>query len=94
MSTQYGPPELLSDLVEMLEQRWIGVDAMLTMYEKINLEGIEHKIAFFRELRHMVSLIPIEIFSDDEQRQNMINAAQEALDRSIEEEEEWLDGLD
>ncbi|MEF1300095.1 TyeA family type III secretion system gatekeeper subunit, partial [Vibrio parahaemolyticus] len=39
---------------------------------------------------------PVDVFADDEQRQNLIQAAQKALDEAIdlEEEEAWDDELD
>ncbi|MHA5863251.1 Acr1 family type III secretion system gatekeeper subunit Pcr1, partial [Pseudomonas aeruginosa] len=33
-------------------------------------------------------LLPVEVFGDDEQRQNLLNACQMALDLAIEREEE------
>lgn len=45
----------------------------------------------FREFHKLVRAIPIDVFADDEQRQNLIQAVQKALDEAIdiEEEEAW-----
>ncbi|HHX6243926.1 TPA: Acr1 family type III secretion system gatekeeper subunit Pcr1, partial [Pseudomonas aeruginosa] len=48
---------------------------------------------FFRELKRLYRLLPVEVFGDDEQRQNLLNACQMALDLAIEREEEQQHGL-
>ncbi|NRB24678.1 TyeA family type III secretion system gatekeeper subunit [Shewanella sp.] len=90
----YKITDFLSDLIYLVELRWVGADQILGLADKVGLVDISQKISFFRELKKLIRLIPQEIFADEEQRQNMINAAQQAQDRAIEEEEDMLDGLD
>lgn len=89
----YKTTDFLSDLIQLVELRWVGADQIWALADKADLIDIEQKIAFFREVKKLIRLIPPEVFSDEEQRQNMINAVQQAQDRAIEEEEEMLDGL-
>ena len=62
----------------------------------MELASTERKISFFRELHKLIRHIPIDVFNDEEQRQNLIQAVQKALDEAIdlEEEEMWDDELD
>lgn len=90
----YKTTDFLLDLIELVELRWVGVDQIWVLADKAELVNIAQKIGFFREMKKLVRLIPQEIFADEEQRQNMINACQQAQDRAIEEEEDMLDGLD
>lgn len=90
----YKITDFLTDLIYLVEQRWVGSDQIWGLADKAGLIDISQKISFFRELKKLIRLIPQEIFADEEQRQNMINAAQQAQDRAIEEEEDMFDGLD
>ncbi|NRD71754.1 TyeA family type III secretion system gatekeeper subunit [Shewanella sp. VB17] len=90
----YKTTDFLLDLIQLVELRWVGADQIWGLADKANVVDIEQKIAFFREVKKLIRLIPPEIFADEEQRQNMINASQHAQDRAIEEEEDMLDGLD
>lgn len=89
----YKTTDFLLDLIQLVELRWVGADQIWQLAVNANLTDIEQKIAFFREVKKLIRLIPAEIFADEEQRQNMINAAQQAQDRAIEEEEDMFDGL-
>ncbi|MGU3841526.1 TyeA family type III secretion system gatekeeper subunit, partial [Vibrio diabolicus] len=62
----------------------------------MELTAVQQKIDFFREFHKLVRAIPIDVFADEEQRQNLIQAVQKALDEAIdiEEEEAWEDELD
>ena len=74
----------------------MGSEEIWNLANAMELESTERKISFFRELHKLVRHIPIDVFNDEEQRQNLIQAVQKALDEAIdlEEEEMWDDELD
>ncbi|ENQ8700926.1 TyeA family type III secretion system gatekeeper subunit [Vibrio harveyi] len=92
----YQVTDLMSDVIALVEQRWVGSEEIWNLANAMELESTERKISFFRELHKLVRHIPIDVFNDEEQRQNLIQAVQKALDEVIdlEEEEMWDDELD
>ncbi|MCC4224261.1 TyeA family type III secretion system gatekeeper subunit [Vibrio campbellii] len=92
----YQVTDLMSDVIALVEQRWVGSAEIWNLVNAMELSSTERKISFFRELHKLIRHIPIDVFNDEEQRQNLIQAVQKALDEAIdlEEEEMWDDELD
>ncbi|KAB0470333.1 TyeA family type III secretion system gatekeeper subunit [Vibrio sp. IB15] len=92
----YQVTDLMSDVIALVEQRWVGSVEIWNLVNAMELASTERKISFFRELHKLIRHIPIDVFNDEEQRQNLIQAVQKALDEAIdlEEEEMWDDELD
>ena len=92
----YQVTDLMSDVIALVEQRWVGSTEIWNLVNAMELSSTERKISFFRELHKLIRHIPIDVFNDEEQRQNLIKAVQKALDEAIdlEEEEMWDDELD
>ena len=92
----YQVSNLMADVIALVEQRWVSSDEIWKVANAMELTAVEQKIDFFRELHKLVRAIPIDVFADEEQRQNLIQAVQKALDEAIdiEEEEAWEDELD
>ncbi|MDG2738344.1 TyeA family type III secretion system gatekeeper subunit [Vibrio parahaemolyticus] len=92
----YQVSNLMADVIALVEQRWVSSDEIWKVANAMELTAVEQKIDFFREFHKLVRAIPIDVFADDEQRQNLIQAVQKALDEAIdlEEEEAWDDELD
>ncbi|APX06703.1 MULTISPECIES: TyeA family type III secretion system gatekeeper subunit [Vibrio] len=92
----YQVTDLMSDVIALVEQRWVGSAEIWNLVNAMELASTERKISFFRELHKLIRHIPIDVFNDEEQRQNLIQAVQKALDEAIdlEEEEMWDDELD
>ncbi|UTZ21351.1 TyeA family type III secretion system gatekeeper subunit [Vibrio campbellii] len=92
----YQVTDLMSDVIALVEQRWVGSTEIWNLLNAMELASTERKISFFRELHKLIRHIPIDVFNDEEQRQNLIQAVQKALDEAIdlEEEEMWDDELD
>ena len=92
----YQVTDLMSDVIALVEQRWVGSAEIWNLVNAMALASTERKISFFRELHKLIRHIPIDVFNDEEQRQNLIQAVQKALDEAIdlEEEEMWDDELD
>ncbi|HCZ9550047.1 TPA: TyeA family type III secretion system gatekeeper subunit [Vibrio alginolyticus] len=92
----YQVSNLMVDVIALVEQRWVSSDEIWKVANAMELTAVEQKIDFFREFHKLVRAIPIDVFADEEQRQNLIQAVQKALDEAIdiEEEEAWEDELD
>ncbi|EGQ8017893.1 TyeA family type III secretion system gatekeeper subunit [Vibrio alginolyticus] len=92
----YQVSNLMADVIALVEQRWVSSDEIWKVVNAMELTAVEQKIDFFREFHKLVRAIPIDVFADEEQRQNLIQAVQKALDEAIdiEEEEAWEDELD
>ena len=92
----YQVTDLMSDVIALVEQRWVGSAEIWNLVHAMELASTDRKISFFRELHKLIRHIPIDVFNDEEQRQNLIQAVQKALDEAIdlEEEEMWDDELD
>ncbi|NMS01936.1 TyeA family type III secretion system gatekeeper subunit, partial [Vibrio parahaemolyticus] len=89
----YQVSNLMADVIALVEQRWVSSDEIWKVANAMELTAVEQKIDFFREFHKLVRAIPIDVFADEEQRQNLIQAVQKALDEAIdiEEEEAWED---
>ncbi|AVF95098.1 TyeA family type III secretion system gatekeeper subunit [Vibrio diabolicus] len=92
----YQVSNLMADVIALVEQRWVSSDEIWKVANAMELTAVQQKIDFFREFHKLVRAIPIDVFADAEQRQNLIQAVQKALDEAIdiEEEEAWEDELD
>ncbi|MBS9436602.1 TyeA family type III secretion system gatekeeper subunit [Photorhabdus noenieputensis] len=86
----YGPSDLMGDVVSLVEKRWANVRDIEMLGHALGLQDSQTQIHFYRELKRLIRLIPVEVFSDEEQRQNLLNACQLALDTAIEREEDEL----
>lgn len=86
----YGPSELMTDLITLIDKRWANVHDVQRLLDQLPLKDISAQIAFFREIKRLVRLLPVDIFADAEQRQNLLTACQMALDQAIEREEDGL----
>ncbi|MCT8343306.1 MULTISPECIES: TyeA family type III secretion system gatekeeper subunit [Photorhabdus] len=86
----YGPSDLMGDVVSLVEKRWANVRDVEILGHTLGLQDSQTQIHFYRELKRVIRLIPVEVFSDEEQRQNLLNACQLALDTAIEREEDEL----
>ena len=89
----YKETDLMLDIIELIELRWVTVDKITQLTNKAKLSNIEQKIAFLRELKRLIRLFPTDVFNDLEQRQNLISAVQEAQDMAIDEEEDEINGM-
>ncbi|MFH4357370.1 TyeA family type III secretion system gatekeeper subunit [Vibrio diabolicus] len=92
----YQVSNLMADVIALVEQRWVSSDEIWKVANAMELTAVQQEIDFFREFHKLVRAIPIDVFADEEQRQNLIQAVQKALDEAIdiEEEEAWEDELD
>ncbi len=83
----YGPFELMVDVIALTDKRWATVRDVQMLLTHIPLKNTCVQITFFSEIKRLMRLLPIDVFADAEQRQNLLTACQMALDEAIEAEE-------
>ncbi|MGK8176853.1 TyeA family type III secretion system gatekeeper subunit [Aeromonas dhakensis] len=88
----YGPSDLMGDLIALVEKRWATVRDVEQVGAAIELDEVQTQVLLYQELKRLVRLLPVELFSEEEQRQNLLQCCQGALDNAIEREEDELSG--
>ncbi len=88
--------ELMADIIALIEQHWVDSEAICTIADSMDLAVSELRIRFLHQLHNLIRQIPVDVFNDAEQRQNLLRAVQTALNDAIDQEEEqaWQDELD
>ena len=84
--------DVVMEVLPLREKRWIDSNKILSLADRLDLDDIEAKIYFLRELTAIVRRVSMKIYKDPEERIRLIEAVQEALDAAIEEEQELLEG--
>lgn len=85
---QLRPVELLKDLVDVTNEKWVTSTRFTGMADKQQVVGVAPQIFFQTTLKGVLRDIPPKVFPDADTRQSILNAQQEALDRAIDKEEE------
>lgn len=88
----YGPSDLMGDLIALVEKRWASVRDVEQISALLALESSHEQVRLYQELKRLIRLLPVELFSEEEQRQNLLQCCQGALDSAIEREEDELSG--
>ncbi|HCT2506138.1 MULTISPECIES: TyeA family type III secretion system gatekeeper subunit [Aeromonas] len=88
----YGPSDLMGDLIALVEKRWATVRDVEQVGAALELDEVQTQVLLYQELKRLVRLLPVELFSEEEQRQNLLQCCQGALDNAIEREEDELSG--
>ncbi len=88
----YGPSDLMGDLIALVEKRWATVRDVEQVGAALELAEVQTQVLLYQELKRLVRLLPVELFSEEEQRQNLLQCCQGALDNAIEREEDELSG--
>lgn len=86
----YGPSDLMGDLIALIEKRWASVHDVQAVADTLGLTQASQRIHFYREIKRLIRLTPVEVFVDEEQRENLLGVCQHALDSAIEQEEDEL----
>lgn len=79
---------LMSDILQLKGARFVDGSKITSIAHKLGVHEIEAKIYFLRELHGIVRKLPLKVFAEDQDRQRLIGAVQDALDRAIDEEDE------
>ncbi len=83
-----SPSQLMKELVAISADRWVSASRFTNLPSSYGVRDITLKVIFTKAIIHILKEIPTQIFESLETRNNIINAAQEALENFIIEEEE------
>jgi len=89
----YGPSDLVSDLLALIDKRWAGEQDILRLLAVLPLAPGGQRIHCLRELQRIFRLLPLQVFSDETQREHLLMVCQLTMDRLIEDEEASLRGV-
>ena len=82
---------LMKEVLPLKDQRFVDSSKITAIANRLNIRDDEAKIYFLRELHTIVRKLPLKIYNDDQSRQRLLTAIQEAMDNAIDEEEEGLE---
>jgi type III secretion protein W len=94
LNTAYGIPllqasALTSDLAGLSSERWVDATRFDHLARQHQCDAnASCQVAFMKGVRQAFTQLPLQIFSSPESRQSILDAAQLALDRAIDLEEE------
>ncbi len=84
--------ELMKDLVAITGEKWINASRFTAIADRFGILNTQNRIIFLTGVKGLISDIPVQVFPDMDARQAILHAAQEALDRAIEQEDEEQEG--
>ena len=82
----------MREILPLKDQRFVDGGKIRSIVETLRLPDIEQKIYFLRELHTIVRKLPLKIFTEEKDRLQLVSAIQDALDVTIDEEEDELEG--
>lgn len=82
-----SPVALMRGLVDVSAEKWVSAQRFTGLSHSCGAAAPEPQIHFLTGVKALLREMPVRIFVDGEQRQMVINAAQDALDKAIDLEE-------
>ncbi len=79
---------LLRELVDITSEKWVSHLRFSALADRWKLTDIKTRIIFLTGVKSLLREMPTKVFIDLDTRQSILDAAQEALDQAIEQEEE------
>lgn len=79
---------LMRGLVDLSADKWASPQRFTSLAERGGARDAEPQVHFLTGIKKLLGDMPERVFASSEQRQSVINAAQEALDAAIDREEE------
>lgn len=73
------PDVLMKRVIGLTGERWITSDRIASLGRDMGVHEIEASIGFLSRLRGILREMPLKVFNDQETRDRLLNAAQEAL---------------
>lgn len=86
--------DLLGDVVALREVNYLGMMHIENIARKAKAPDIEREVLFLQDMMGMLRNFPVKIFDDEQGFQKVMDVAQQALDKAIEREDEYLAGLE
>jgi len=88
----YGPSDLVSDLLALIDKRWITEQDILRLLAALPLAPGAQRVHCLRELQRIFRLLPLQVFSEVAQREHLLAICQLTMDQLIDDEEASLRG--
>ena len=82
--------ELLGDIVDLRTKRFLGSMQIESILAKAGAPDIEREVLFLQELLTTTRNFPTALFDDEQGRMKVLDAVQEAVDKAVEREDEYL----
>jgi type III secretion protein W len=82
------PLALMKEMVAMTGEKWVGAARFSGLATSFGISGVAAQIAFLGGTQQLMREMPVQVFTDGDTRRSILDAAQEALDRAIDLEEE------
>nr|WP_276554611.1 TyeA family type III secretion system gatekeeper subunit [Pseudomonas peradeniyensis] len=89
----YGPSDLVSDLLALIDKRWVTEQDILRLLTALPLAPGAQRVHCLRELRRIFRLLPLQVFREEAQREHLLAVCQLTMDLVIDEEEVSLRGV-
>ncbi len=86
--------ELLKSIIGFKDIRFLGGMHIDPVLQKAHAPDIEHEVLFLQELMNTSRSFPPALFDGDQGRMKVLDAVQEAVDKAIEREDEYLASLE
>ncbi len=87
------PMELLGDMVNLRNENFLGAMHIDRIAAKAKAPDIERQVLFLQELLNMTRNLPVRLFDGEQGRMKVLDAVQEAVDNTIQREDEYLANL-
>lgn len=85
---------LLNSVIDLREVRYLGIMHIEDIAKKAKAPDIEKEVLFLQDFMGMMRNFPAKLFDDEQGFQKVMDVAQQALDKAIEREDEYLAGLE
>ena len=85
---KFEPVELMKDLVAITGEKWVSEVRFTRWADRLEVTNVQKRIAFLTKLKALMVLMPPNVFPDADARYAVLQAAQEAMDKAIELEDE------
>ena len=82
--------DLLGSIVDLREKRFLGAGQIEDILARAKAPDIEREVLFLQELLKTTRDFPTALFDDEQGRMKVLDAVQEAVDRAVEREDEYL----
>lgn len=80
--------DLLKEVLDLQQNKWLRPEQISPLPTKFGITDIEQEIVFLSKFKELTRLIPLKAYTEQEQRQRLLDAIQLALDDAVEREEE------
>lgn len=85
-----SPSEMMKQIMNLKQERWLKPDDVLKLLQNAGIQDVEAQIYFLREVKNLIRDIPLKVYEESETRDKLLDAVQEALDMTIDKEDEEL----